>query len=202
MPELLTDGFTVALNEGFLPVGNPGEMAHLYFDASGDDVRINVFGYNGNDDVTSHLDGSPADGVQDPDRIVSSLVDDSFVLWTTSIDEADGTRTLGFSIDVSAINAHMPLYPGDGPYTGIQFGADIGVWFHPLAGSATAYEDGWLTGDTVFGAQGWFDTIESAEPVPEPLARAPPRAPQCACPAWGSTTDSAPGAAGIPSSCT
>jgi len=166
-PGLLTDGFTVALNAGFLPLGNPGEMAHLYVDASHGDVRLNAFGYNGNDDVTSHRDGSAASGVQEPDRIASSLLDGSWVLDAFRTVEGDGTATMGFTIDVSAINAHVPVYPGKGPWTGMAFGPEIGIWFHPLAGSHTAYVDGYLTPKSGFDHQGFFDIVGASQPVPE-----------------------------------
>lgn len=169
-PGVVTDVFTLALNDGFLPAGISGEMAHLYFDATGDDVHLNVFGYNGDPDVTSHTDGSSDPGVQDPDRILSSLVDSSWIYDTTAVNEVDGTRTLGFTIDATAINDHDPLYPGDAPWVGAQFGEAIGIWFHPIvAGDELAYVDGYLAPGTTFAHQGWFDiTSTDTEPVPEP----------------------------------
>jgi len=169
-PGVVTDAFTLALNGGFLPAGHSGEMAHLYFDATGDDVHLNVFGYNGDPDVTSHTDGSSDPGVQDPDRILSSLVDSSWIYDTTAVDEVDGTRTLGFTIDVTDINAYDPLYPGEAPWVGMQFGESIGIWFHPIVGGDEfAYTDGWLAPGTAFAHQGWFDiTSNDTEPVPEP----------------------------------
>ena len=169
-PGLMPDGMTLALNGGFIATGNPGEMAHLYLDASHGDVHLNVFAYNGSDDVTSHRDGSVEDNVQAPDRIASSLLDASWVYGAERTLESDGTVTMGFTIDASAINAHVPLYPGVGPWTGMAYDSGIGIWFHPLAGSHTGYVDGYLTAESTFDHQGWFDVVGTAEPVPEPSA--------------------------------
>ncbi len=168
---LVTDGFALAINGGFAPTGNPGEMALLFFDGSGGGATVTAYGYNGESVLSSHYDGSPESGIQEPDRIASSLLDGSWVLDSVNRLEGDGTRTLGFTLDVSGINAHAPAYPGDDPYTGARFGAEIGFWFHTLAGTSTSYTDGYLDPSSSAARHGWFDSTSQAtggDPVPEP----------------------------------
>jgi len=74
-----TDGFTLAINGGPNPKGHAGEMALLYFDASGNDPVLSAYAYNGLNNFRSYHDGSPRNGRQSPDRIVSSLLGTSWI---------------------------------------------------------------------------------------------------------------------------
>lgn len=159
---LETEGFTLAINGGPNPKGHAGEMALLYFDASGGTPVLSAYAYNGLNNYLSYDDGSPRNGRQNPDRIVSSLLGNSWINDLVVRNEADGTRTLGFDIDASIINNHTPNEPGPGgvgEWSGVAFGDTIGVWMHPFAGLDTRYgsfsrylrewdpkKEGWLDG--------------------------------------------------------
>lgn len=160
----LTSGFTLALTDGPNPKGIDGELALLYFDAYGSSPVLTAYGYNAQNDGTSYRDGSNANGTQAPDRIFSSILNNQVVLVDTF--NQDGTRTLGFTIDSSLINAHSPAYGNPNDWTGIQFGSSIGMWFHPFLVTEGTYSQGYLTNwRTEVG--GWFDGNE-VPTVPEP----------------------------------
>lgn len=172
-PGLLSEGFTLAVNNGPNPKGHDGELALFYFDATTPATpRLTAYAYNAKNDATSYKDGSQAAGNQTPDRILTSLDDISGSLLGLSVsDENDGARTMSFSIDASFLNAHNPLYPGDTPWEGAAFDDLIGMWFHPFAGLSTAYSDeGYLT-NWSWKSQGWIDGSNQPT-VPEPASLA------------------------------
>lgn len=166
-PRLETDGFTLALTGGPNPKGVDGELALLYFDASRNTPVLTAYGYNTFNNATSFFDGSKARGRQRPDRIFSSMIDGGVDFINVS--NPDGTQTLGFSLDASAINNHAPRYGNPADWTGIEFGEDIGVWFHPVSGLSTKYRHGYLKW-WQYCTQGWFDGADMpTTPVtPEP----------------------------------
>ncbi len=130
----------------------------FYFDGSSGTPTLSAYAYNGVNCASSAYDGSPLSGKQTPDTIASSLLDNSWINALT-FNTGGGITTLGFDIDASVINNHVPLYPGpNGPseWTGAAFGEQIGVWFHQFAGVSTGYTNGYLSS---FGAsrQGWLD---------------------------------------------
>lgn len=159
---LETDGFTLAINGGPNPKGHAGEMALLYFDASHSAPILSAYAYNGQNNFLSFQDGSPRNGTQAPDRIMSSLRTTDWINELVVRTEADGSRTLGFDIDASIINNHTPTEPGPGgvsEWTGVAFAETIGVWMHPFAGLESRYgnssdylrewdpkKEGWLDG--------------------------------------------------------
>lgn len=169
-----TDAFTLAISPGANPKGHAGELALLYFDASGPDAVLTAYAYNGHNSISSYRDGSPESGEQTPDRIASSLLDQAWINDLSVTDHGDGTRTLGFDIDAGVLNAHNPLYPGpEGPseWTGAAFGEAVGVWFHPFSGFMSHYTDGFLSSA---GAcrQGWLDGSNfgtTSVPIPAAL---------------------------------
>ncbi len=73
---------------------------------------------------------------------------------------------MGFDINASGINNHSPLYPGPGDWTGAEYGANIGIWFHPVTGLSTSYDNGYLSSLT-YTTGGWLD-INNRNTVPEP----------------------------------
>jgi hypothetical protein len=182
----MTDLFTLAINNGPNPEGHAGELALLYFDASGgasNNPIMNVYGYNGQNDRTSYRDDSVATGQQAPDRIASTLRSNNWVIDSFVADNNDGSRTMSFTIDASGINAHTPLHGplgetrGDIAWTGMQFDERVGFWFHNYTAASTDYENGWLNPNADIDSKrhGWFDTNNqetSAEPVPEPTTLA------------------------------
>ena len=172
----VTDGFTLAVNNGPNPKSNPGQMALIYFDATNPgDIAVTAYGYNGKNDTSSYFDGDIAAGIQSPDFILGNqgTQDGSWLTSASSIDGVDGSRTLSVTMDASIIQGHSPLYPdGDGePWTGVAFDDKIGVWFHTFKNLSTSYDaEGMLT-QWSFGQQGYFDgTNFTTIPVPLPTA--------------------------------
>ena len=157
----ITDGYTLAVNNGPNPKGHAGELALIYFDASGNNVRVSGYAYNGLNSFTSYYDGAPQGGVQSPDMIFASnpLGNASLVLQA-SVQDVGSKRVMTLEMDASSINGHMPASPGpEGPseWTGVAFDEMLGLWMHPLKGMQTQYDqDGALT-HLSYDRQGWFD---------------------------------------------
>ncbi|MEP4380802.1 MAG: Ig-like domain-containing protein, partial [Alphaproteobacteria bacterium] len=153
-----SNGFSLALNDGANPKGLGGELALLYFDASGSEPVLTAYAYNGVNAQTSYFDGSSASGTQAPDPIASSLADPSWVQDISYETDASGdVHTFHFTIDASAINGHDPMYPEAGGWTGLEFGEQLGMWLHPNSDIETAYDsEGFLTEYSTEG-HGWLD---------------------------------------------
>lgn len=133
----LPDAFWLVVNDGPNPKGLRGELAILYFDASGattsDDIEITVYGYNGQEYPQSWADGDrTTSGTQAPDRVISSLTDSSFVITKYRNDSPAGfDRTLGFKISTAKINSHVTAYPNPMfDFEGMAFDDTIGIWLH------------------------------------------------------------------------
>ncbi len=155
------DGFWLALNDGPNPKGTAGELPIFYFDASKSTGPIlTAYGYNGENGNTSYYDGSPAAGTQSPDRIFSSLLSGNGIYDLTYTRAADGTVTMGFDIDATTVNGYNPINPGANPWDGADFNSQVGVWFHPTAGTQTSYASGYLS-SFAFSSQGWLDNSNS-----------------------------------------
>ncbi len=167
-----TQGFHLVLSPGPDPKGTQGELAIMYFDASGSgDPNMTCYAYNGLNAASSWYDGSDHSGTQPPDKIKSSLISTNWIYDRVKRVEADGTRTLGFSINAMDINSHIPLYPGPGgvaDWTGMEYGSHIGVWFHSYADLHVGYHDGWIS-SLSFGHEGYLDG-SGFRTVPEPAA--------------------------------
>ncbi len=156
----ITDGFTLAVNNGPNPLGHAGEFGLLYFDATDmGNLRLSAFAYNGEDTQESYNDGSPDAGIQAPDEIHSSvsILDQ---LLSASVTDSAGSRTFAFSLDTSVIDAHSPLHPGpngDADWNGMSYGQYIGAWIHPVTELDTAYDnDGSLIHWS--GVEGFIDS--------------------------------------------
>lgn len=169
-PELTTDGFTLAVSPGPNPKNHPGELALVYFDATGATPEMTIYGYNALNNFSSYYDGSNQNNTQPPDRILSSLAATATAFLNISaVNNGDGTRTLGFTLDASDVNNHTPLYPDQqDPWTGMAFGEHIGAWFHPMAGVSASYQNDYLSSWS-FRRQGWIDCSNQTT-VPEPAA--------------------------------
>lgn len=169
-PSLSTQGFWFVTTGGGKPSLDGGELAILYFDATGGSPKLTAYGYNGVSGNDSYADGSPAAGAQSPDRIRSSTLDTSWVNDLRVEDEADGTKTMLFDIDATSIDTHNPAYPGSSAWTGLAYGSTIGVTIRPVAGLTTAYEAGFLSSFTS-SHQGLLElTRENTTAVPEPAS--------------------------------
>lgn len=160
------NGFWLAVSPGPNPKGTSGELAIYYFDASDtNNLRLTAYAYNGVNGDNSYKDGNGVGG--SPDRIISSINNSAWIKNLTYKNNADGTRTLGFKVDSTVINNHTPKYPGSAPWTGTWFGENVGIWFHPTAGTKTTYDASCFLTDFKYGKQGWYDA-SNLPTVPEP----------------------------------
>ncbi|MBX2799501.1 MAG: hypothetical protein KTR31_17630 [Myxococcales bacterium] len=152
-----TDAFTIAISDGANPKGN-SELALAYVDCTGSltEPNITVYTYNGLNTFTSYEDGN-GDGVAgDPDQIVNSQDDDSFVI-SSSCDDDGKVLTVDFVLDVSGINSHVPVFVAKWDWLGFQHDHNFGIWMHPWEGGSFTYDaDGWITAAS-YAQQGWFD---------------------------------------------
>ncbi len=165
-----TDGFQVVFSPGPNPKGYSGELAALYFDASSAGTpKITAYAYNGLNPDNSWQDGDEKSGTQSPDKIISSIKDPGFVQSTVKKDNGDGTMTLGFKIDASAIQNHSPKYPGASPWTGVEFGDKIGIWFKSFDVSSISYDSKGFISSLHRTHTGYYDFAgEHTNAVPEP----------------------------------
>ncbi|MEM8784723.1 MAG: PEP-CTERM sorting domain-containing protein, partial [Pseudomonadota bacterium] len=102
-------------------------------------------------------------------------VSDSFgVLFLTASDLADpsvvsttGDSSSAISFDALDMSAVQSFYT-DPDWTGVAFGEDIGIWFHPsfTAGSIIGDAGGIEAYEIV--SQSWYDTANRTTDVPEP----------------------------------
>lgn len=172
----VTDGYTLALNDGPNPKGHAGELGLVYFDATDiSNVRVTTYAYNGQNTQLSYVDGSPAVGTQAPDVVFASGAgrDRHPSVIQATAQDAGGKRVLTLEMDASFVNDHVPTYPGPGgvdDWFGIGFGEKLGVWLHPVKNLSTAYnDDGSLS--HWGGSQGWLDG-SNFDTVPTPGALA------------------------------
>jgi len=163
----VSQGYTLALSPGPNPKGTSGELALLYFDATNIGAPIvSVYGYNGLNNPSSFNDGSQAAGIQTPDRIVSSLVDASFIMEASVVDDGLGGRTMTLIMDATAVQDYVVINTAPDPdteWTGLAYGEGIGIWFHPFRNLNTGYHangagEGYLSAWS--GTQGWYDTSD------------------------------------------
>jgi|GEM_PF-1903532 len=154
----ITEGFTVALNNGPNPKGHGGELALFYFDASNGAPVVSVYAYNGMNTQTSWKDGDAASGIQSPDQIASSLAANSPFTSITATIDANGNHVYSFSMDATGVNNFNPSYGDASDWTGMAFDDALGIWLHPSADIVTSYDaNGYLTQwDTC--ATGYYDT--------------------------------------------
>ena len=169
----ISDGFTLALNNGPNPKGHAGELALIYFDATDvENVRVSSYAYNGLNTQTSYRDGSPLSGTLSAYGIFGAQPAEGQApsILHASVTDADGGRSMRLELDASGINSHTPLYPGSmgtAEWYGIGFDTGLGVWLHPVTSLTTEYnEDGSLSYWS--GRQGWLDGANYMTEVPAP----------------------------------
>lgn len=154
-----TDGYWLVVSPGPIPRGTADELAIIYFDASNlASPTVSIYRYNGENNATSF---------QNPGDLLATTRQAGQTTIVSSALQAAGQRTFNLSVNASAINA---LFPGQNPaWTGLQYGQEIGIWFHPIAGLSTSYSGNNLTS---FGGQaGWYDG-RNVRTVPTPGALA------------------------------
>lgn len=173
----ITDGFTLALNNGPNPKGHAGELALLYVDITDiPNPKMLAYAYNGKNSNNSYFDGNgEVAGNQAPDDIVD--VEDrggsGWIDHLTVVDSIDGKRTISFAIDATVINNKTPDYPGDTPWFGTGFDDKFGIWLHPYMDLETEYDPGNGLLTKWNGKSGYFDGsgFKTTEvPSPGPVA--------------------------------
>lgn len=174
------NGFWLAVSDGPNPKGDAGELAIFYLDAKNpSDLKLTVYGYNGANGNTSFFDGNGnKSGNQTPDKILTSVKNNSFIKdLRATVEPEDGSLSLGFKIDATAIQHYKPINTGASAWKGVDFNQKLGIWFHPVQDLDTSYDSkGWLT-KFDFKKQGWVDTENmhtkpGPTPVPEPATLA------------------------------
>jgi hypothetical protein len=152
-------GFVVAINGGPNPKGHGGEMALLYFDASGTGTPVvTAYNYNGLNMYTSWQDGSAAGGTQSPDKIASSLTDPGFFDNISVTTDANGNKVFSLEMDAGILQDHVPQYGNAADWTGLDFDSSVGIWLGAVDNLQTSYgADGFLT-DFDYGSRSWYDT--------------------------------------------
>ena len=178
----VTEGFTLAVNNGPNPKGHAGELSLLYVDASNPaDVMITAYAYNGQNSNRSWRDGNgQVGGDQTPDIIMDATMRNDWVL-SASVVDVDGARTISFTVDATDIIDHSPMYPdpdlppsadpSEGWY-GIGFEQQLGLWMHPYRTFNPTYDPqtGAITNLQASG-EGWFDGRDfTTVPTPGALA--------------------------------
>ena len=169
--DTLADGFTLAINDGPNPKGHAGELALIYFDASGASPVVSAFAYNGKNSSNSFEDGDGnAAGNQAPDSIFDASEEAAWALSASSQALGGGGQRFSLSIQTAGLQAHSPLYPDAvDPWTGIGFAEKIGWWFHSFSGLQTSYDAEGVLTQWDFDDEGWSDKsgISTVE-VPAP----------------------------------
>ncbi len=167
----ITDGLTLALDNGPNPKGHAGELALLYLDASDrSNLELLAYGYNGKNSRNSFRDGDGnTSGDQTPD-VIHDAGDTSWINSLSVTDTIDGKRIFDFSIDTTVINNHTPMYPdATDPWFGVGWGEKLGLWLHTYKNLNSDYngDDELTRWDR--SAEGWFDgTNFDTEMVPLP----------------------------------
>ena len=151
----LPTAFTLVVSNGPNPKGTTGQLAIFYLDASSGAPILSVYGYNGKNAIDSFNNPSPAD------TIASSLNDTSWIHSLTYKTEANGSKTLGFDVNATAINSHVsPYTPAGGKWDGAKYDAkasESGSTTTPVF--QTSYSNGYLTSFNPSN-QGWYDTTD------------------------------------------
>jgi hypothetical protein len=149
----IADGFWLMLNSTSPLASGSGQVAVLYADFT--NSVLTAYAFNGVDAATSWMDGGSASGLQQPDRIFSSLLLRRVL--------TPRMQQLSITMNASAIQLHDPLHGAlTSTWTGLAFGdpADdprIGVSFRSVDGLEATYDgDGSLT-SWDYTAVGAFD---------------------------------------------
>lgn len=130
-----SDGFWLVVSDGPNPKGNVDEFAILYGDA--DTNTLTAYIYDGVNSANSHTDAG------------SYL--DTFNLGYT---DNGNSGTFSFSFDATTINSLFNTPDWDG----VSFGANMGIWLHPMLDANFGYDQNGLLTSLGYSAQGWLDT--------------------------------------------
>lgn len=160
-----TNGYWLVVSGGPNPKSINSQLAIMYFDATNLAApKVSIYRYNGANSSSSFQ--SPGDLLASTQGVGASDI-------TASASQSGGSRTFRLSVDATAINAkYAPgastVFPD---WEGIQFGSEIGMWFHSIRNANFQYNGARLTGLT--GTAGWLDgDHECTTIIPTPGAGA------------------------------
>lgn len=162
----VTEGITLALNNGSNPKGHNREMALFYLDASDqNDVQLTSYVYSGQNNANSYQ----------TEQLLESTIDTGWINSVSASDNA-GERTIAFDIDATDIIG----YSNDPDWTGAQFSDSFGIWLHTFRTFNATYDNSNGTnkgGIASFSrnGEGWFDGSNlptSVVPLPGAAAMA------------------------------
>lgn len=158
-----TDGYWLVVSPGAMPNGAGGEYAIIYFDATNLAApKVSVYRYNGQNSSASW--SSPAD------LLLSNQIAGSGI--TASASQTGTQRRFILSFDATGINNlyNAGTNPSLPNWTGVEFGNNIGVWMHTVAGASTGYSSSTKKlNKWDFTKEGWLDAA-SQPTVPTPGA--------------------------------
>lgn len=159
-----TDGFWLVVSDGPVPRGTADQFAIVYFDASNMAApKVSVYRYSGQNNGLSW---------QNPgDLILTNQIAGSGI--TASATQNGTQRRFQLSLDATAINSRYsavtnPSFPD---WEGLEFGSQIGVWYHTVAGLGTSYTHSKKLSKFDYSKEGWLDT-ESQRTIPTPATAA------------------------------
>lgn len=160
-----TRGYWLVVSDGPNPKNIDSQLAIIYFDATNlASPKVSVYRYNG---------ANSASSFQNPGDLLASSQGVGASDITASASQSGTSRSFSLSIDATAINAQYApgastVFPD---WSGIEFGEQIGMWFHSIKNAQFAYNGARLTGLT--GTAGWLDgAYKSTDLVPTPGAGA------------------------------
>lgn len=156
--DAINDGFWLVVSDGPNPKGIDDQLAILYGDLNNN--LLTAYQYNGLNSSSSY--STPGILLQQWSNVF------------TTVNTGPGIETTSFSIDVSGINSAI----NSSNWEGIQFGEQIGIWFHPSRGSNFTYNDDREITAFTRASAGWHDssnqttTEEPVDPneIPSPNA--------------------------------
>jgi hypothetical protein len=160
-----TDGFWLVVNDGPIPRGTPDEYAIIYFDATNLAApKVSVYRYSGQNNGLSW---------QTPgDLLLTNQMAGSGITATAT--QTGTQRRFQLSFDATGVNtrysaATSPSFPD---WDGVEFGNNIGVWFHTVAGASFGYNNTTKKINSFsFNKEGWLDT-ENQRTIPAPASAA------------------------------
>lgn len=160
-----TNGYWLVVSDGPNPKNINSQLAIIYFDATNLAApKVSVYRYNGANSSSSF---------QSPGDLLASTQGAGAADITASASQSGGTRSFSLSIDATAINARYApgastVFPD---WEGIEFGQQIGMWFHSIKNAGFQYNGARITGLT--GTAGWLDgSHETTTLIPTPGAGA------------------------------
>ena len=154
-----TDGYWLVVSTGPNPKGSQGQLAIMYFDATNlANPAVSIYRYNGQNSNSSY--STPGD-------LLASTKASGQTTIQASASDSGGKRTFDLQVSAAAINSKYNAGNGYPDWQGIQYGSQIGVWFHPVANLTTSYNGQKLT--NFCGTEGWFDSAnECTTKIPAP----------------------------------